>query len=158
MSDGKLQAISKTDRKFFRTLAMHNTKVQMPYLRNLAARMFPHLTYDDLVICIDYSVYPPTYNLKSLEAYKTEMMAREDSEGKNNARQLHIIERALENRKTYWLIESLFSFGEGLDCVLTQVAGSLWSTHQDGGSMGGPSTVRLVDDGADEFVSLDSLD
>ena len=100
--------------------------VKSSYLCDLAARDFPRLKYDDLMICIDYREHPPIYKLKPLDDYRLEWM--EKRKGKIITRHLAIVDRVMENRSTYRLIESLFSFGQNADCVLTQAANSVWPT------------------------------
>lgn len=121
--EGKSAAVSKKDSKFLHALTLRDAINHLPQLRSLAQRDYPGLAYHDLVVMVDYTVHPPTYELAPLTGYTEYRKIRTPSaEARNNA----LIENVEQNRDKYTLFESFVTTGQGKTCVLSLGTGNLW--------------------------------
>lgn len=155
MTEGKSEAISKKDAKFFHDLTLRDAIKHLPHLRGLAKKEYPNLTYHDVVIKIDYTANPPTYKLTPLTEYNTgQTMGTANAEARNDA----LIEKVQENREKYTLLESLIAAGQGRTCVLTLGTGEFWVA--DKGLIGGGLVEGENDDGEEPGpgTALDDVD
>ena len=128
---------SKKDTKFFHTVSLNDACANLPYLRNLAERDYPSLTYCDIVVCINFAVFPPTFTLKPLDGYET-ATPQGCTPSAGRKRHTSIAARVQENREKYTLIESMMSCGERINTVLTMVTGKFWMSDagaRDSGSL-----------------------
>ena len=109
--------LKKQDRNFLQHLATREAVRHLSDLRRIAARKFPSEQASRLGIEIDFTRYPPHYDVFRLDTYETK--TKYDS---------RVVGKAIENQGRYTLVQTIINSGRNNTLSLVLSAGSIWET------------------------------
>lgn len=124
----KNETITRLDNKFHHEIAIRDARSHLPLIRTLAARDYPNLPLNRLIICTDYTCWPQRYSVRPLDK-SPETCGHARHSATAEARLEGIIQKAKDEPELVTLLESVIARGFGRRSVMTSML-NVWELEK----------------------------
>ncbi|KAF7969363.1 hypothetical protein HWV62_27486 [Athelia sp. TMB] len=125
--EGKKHNISKVEKAFIHNLSIRDARKHLECIREKAEIKSPGIPDEGIVICIDYTTQPESYDVELLESFKgLEIGGSANDEARNGA----LFDKVKKDPKLYTLIQTIIANGEYGQLLMT-LAPSVWKLASD---------------------------